>query len=103
MPKARIPGIPNQLVEGLNSTKTLFNNKVIAIKDDEITLERGLNLKNDYTIIAIVAHDLIENLDRKSVKWKSYSTLYSETEKRVIEKPLIGLLPKENTLINNIF
>lgn len=103
LPKAGIQAIPNQLVDRLNHTKILFNTKVIAVKDGEITLDRGLNLKSDYTIMATDAHYLIENLNKKEIKWKSCFTLYFETEKRVIEKALIGLLPTENTLINNIF
>lgn len=53
--------------------------------------------------MATDANYLIENLNKKEIKWKSCFTLYFETEKRVIEKALIGLLPTENTLINNIF
>ncbi len=103
LPKAGIQAIPNQLVDQLKTTKILFNTKVTTIKDGEITLERGLKLQSDFTIIATDASKLVSNIDKEPLNWKSCFTFYFETEKRVIEKPLIGLLPKENTVINNIF
>ena len=35
--------------------------------------------------------------------WKSCQTLYFETDHRVIRTALIGLIPQQGTLINNIF
>ena len=103
LPKAGIQAIPNQLSAQLKSTKILFNTKATGVKDGEITLDRGLILQSDFTIIATDATKLISDLNEESLNWKSCFTLYFETEKRVIEKALIGLLPDENALINNIF
>ncbi|MBC7557299.1 MAG: FAD-dependent oxidoreductase, partial [Chryseobacterium sp.] len=103
LPKAGIQEIPNQLVNKLKSTKVLFNTKVSAVKDGEITLENGEILESDFTIIATESKNLLSNFKRENIKWKSCVTIYFETEKRVIEKPIIGLLPKQNTLINNLF
>ena len=103
LPKAGIEAIPKQLSQNLKHTTFKFDTKVIAVKDGEITLADQTKLESDYTILATEANDLIENLKNQALKWKSCDTLYFETEKRTINKPLIGLIPKEGTLINNIF
>ncbi len=103
LPKAGIQAIPNQLAEKLKTTKVLFNTKVNSVENGSITLENGQLLESDFTIIATDPGQLLPDFKRETLNWKSCITLYFETEKRVIAKPLIGLLPKENTLINNIF
>lgn len=103
LPKAGIQAIPDQLANKLKRTKILFNIKVDAVKDGEIQLEDGTILPSDFTIIATDSTNLLPNLTTEKLQWKSCFTLYFETEKRVISKPLIGLLPKENSFINNIF
>ena len=103
LPKAGIQAIPNQLAEKLITTKILFNTKVKSVENGSITLEDGHLVESDFTIIATDAGQLLPNFKRETLSWKSCITLYFETEKRVIAKPLIGLLPEENTLINNIF
>lgn len=103
LPKAGIQAIPKQLVEKLKTTKILFNTNVNSVKDGLITLANGEVLESNFTIIATDSTNLLPQLNREPLKWKSCFTLYFETEKRVIEKPLIGLLPKQNALINNLF
>lgn len=103
LPKAGIQAIPNQLAEKLKRTKILFNTNVSAVQDGTITLENGEVLESDSTIIATAATQIIPDLKKTTLKWKSCFTLYFETEKRVIDKPLIGLLPLETAVINNIF
>ncbi|SEF65193.1 Flavin containing amine oxidoreductase [Halpernia humi] len=103
LPKAGIQAIPDHLFKNLKSTRILFNTKVSSVKDGEITLENGEILESDFTIIATDLGNLLSESNKKSTTWKSCKTLYFETEKRVIEKPLIGLLANENSPINNIF
>ena len=103
LPKAGIQAIPNQLAEKLKTTKVIFNTKVNSVENGSITFEDGQLLESDFTIIATDAGQLLADFKRETLNWKSCITLYFETEKRIIAKPLIGLLPKENTLINNIF
>ena len=103
VPKAGIQAIPDQLKNQLKTTEILFNTKAKSVIDGQITLEDGTILESDFTIIATDSTALLSNSSKKSIKWKSCFTLYFETEKRVIAKPLIGLLPKENSLINNLF
>ena len=103
IPKAGIEAIPKQLLNNLKSTTFKYNTKVTALKEGEITLNDDTQLKSDYTIVATEASGLISNLKNQSTEWKSCTTLYFETETRVIDKKLIGLIPKSGTLINNIF
>ena len=103
VPKAGIQAIPDQLKNQLKTTEILFNTKAKSVIDGQITLEDGTILESDFTIMATDSTALLSNSSKKSIKWKSCFTLYFETEKRVIAKPLIGLLPEENSLINNLF
>ena len=103
LPKAGIGAIPKQLSQNLKRTVFNFNTKVSSITDSEILLSDGQKLKSNFTIVATEPSKLIQNLKNQLTEWKSCDTLYFETESRAIKKPLIGLIPKYGTLINNIF
>lgn len=103
LPKAGIGAIPKQLSQNLKRTVFKFNTKVSSITDSEILLSDGQKLKSNFTIVATEPSKLIQNLKTQLTEWKSCDTLYFETESRAIKKPLIGLIPKYGTLINNIF
>jgi len=103
LPKSGIQAIPDQLAEKLKQTSFKFNTKVTSIKDGEIVLADTTKLKSDFTIIATDANHLISNLKNQTTAWKSCNTLYFESDKSIIKKPLIGLIPEQGTLINNIF
>ena len=103
IPKAGIEAVPKQLLNNLKTTTFKYNTKVAALKDGEITLDDGTQLESHYTIVATEASGLVSNLKNQSTEWKSCTTLYFETETRVINKKLIGLIPKSGTLIKNIF
>ncbi|MDC1324727.1 FAD-dependent oxidoreductase [Flavobacteriaceae bacterium] len=103
IPKAGIEAVPKQLLNNLKTTTFKYNTKVRSLKNGEITLDDGTQLESHYTIVATEASGLVSNLKNQSTEWKSCTTLYFETETRVINKKLIGLIPKSGTLINNIF
>ncbi|MDC0008152.1 FAD-dependent oxidoreductase [bacterium] len=103
LPKSGIEAIPKQLAKGLTRTEFRFNTKVSSIKNGQLLLSTGENIKNDFSIVATDATDLIPNLNGLATQWKSCDTLYFETQTRVIKKPLIGLFPDSEALINNIF
>ncbi|WP_158977894.1 NAD(P)/FAD-dependent oxidoreductase [Cellulophaga sp. L1A9] len=103
LPKAGIGAIPQQLSEKLTRTTFKFNTKVKAIKDTQIELGDGAQLESDFTIVATEASPLISRLRNQKTLWKSCYTLYFEVEKRVIHKALIGLIPNQGSVINNIF
>lgn len=103
LPKSGIEAIPKQLLENLKTTIIKYNTKVETLKETEIILTNGTCLESDYTIIASEASELVRNLNSQSINWKSCVTLYFETETRVINKQLIGLISKPGSLVNNIF
>jgi len=103
LPKAGIEAIPKQLLQNLKNTTFKFNCKVVSIKDREITLADNAKLESHVVIVAADATNLISDLKNITTEWKSCDTLYFETESRTIRKPLIGLIPKFGTLINNVF
>jgi len=103
IPKNGIQAIPNQLKGNLQNTLFKFNSPVKEVKDKSILLENGNILESHITIIATDAHALIANLKNQETNWRSCDTLYFETEKRMFNKPLIGLVTSGNSMINNIF
>jgi len=103
LPKLGIGAIPKQLAEKLNSTTFKFNTSVESIKDAELTLTTGTKIKSDFSIVATEASGLIQSLSKQATAWKSCDCLYFETTKRIIRKPLIGLIADTDVLINNIF
>ncbi|MFY7670290.1 protoporphyrinogen/coproporphyrinogen oxidase [Tenacibaculum sp. MEBiC06402] len=103
LPKAGIGAIPNQLKNKLKSTTFLYNTKVASVEKDSIKLSNGDVLESNMTIIATDSSNLLSNRKSTKQEWKSCQTLYFETLKRTIGKPIIGLLANEFSLINNIF
>ncbi len=103
LPKAGIEAIPQQLGSNLKYTTFLMNTRVKSVSEKKIYLENGTILESDYTIIATEASGLVNEKQIPKTLWKSCDTLYFETDNRTISKPLIGLIPNEDTLINNIF
>ena len=103
IPKNGMQAIPNQLKDNLKKTTFKFNSLVKEVKDKHIILEDVNTLQSHITIIARDASPLISNLKNQETQWKSCDTLYFQTEKSVINKPLIGLIADEDALINNIF
>ena len=103
LPKSGIEAIPKQLLDNLKDTELLYNSKVKYIQDNEIILEGGEKIETDFTIVATDANSLVQNLNNQSLEWKACDTIYFESDKRIIEKALIGLVPDQDSLINNIF
>jgi protoporphyrinogen oxidase len=103
IPKAGIEAIPKQLCQNLKHSTFKFNTKVNRISNGIINLEDGTELPSDFTIIATDSTHLLDEKTSPSIEWKSCDALYFETETRVIQKPLIGLVAQQGALVNNIF
>lgn len=101
LPKSGIEAIPIQLKNNLKQTTFLYNTKVKEVGDGRIVLNEGTQLESHYTIIATESEGLLNEIQK--LDWKSCDTLYFETKKRTIAKPLIGLISDKDALINNIF
>ena len=102
IPKSGMEAIPKQLLNNLKNTTFHYNTEVVNVKDSQITLKNGNTLESDFTILTIPANSLVSNLKKQSIEWRSCLTLYFETTTRVINKPLIGLIAKPGSLVNNI-
>lgn len=103
VPKGGMEEIPKQLVRQLQKTSIQYNTAVTSISEKEILLANGTKLESDFTIVATEPSQFISNLKNQATQWHSCDTLYFETDKRKINKKLIGLLPESDSLINNIF
>lgn len=103
IPKSGMQAISNQLKKGLKNTKIHFETPVKSVKNEIITLQDGSEIESHFTIIATEASDLVANLKNQATAWKSCDTLYFETSKRTLQKPIIALIADKNALINNLF
>ena len=103
IPKEGMEEISKQLVSNLKNTTFQYNTQVTSVSDKEIILHTKDKLVSTATIIATDASKLVKNAPSKNLTWKSCQTLYFTANKRVIEKPMIGLVSMEDSLINNIF
>lgn len=103
LPKKGIEEIPKQLENKLKNTSIRFNCPVSKVKDGEILLQDGQTIESQFTIVAAEASSLIQNLKNQEIPWRSCDALYFKTNGRVIGKPLIGLIPDKDLLLNNIF
>jgi len=102
IPKAGMEAIPKQLLNNLKTTTFQYNTEVANVKDGQITLTNGSKLESDFIISTIPPGGLVSNIKNQPTEWRSCVTLYFETNKRVIHKPLIGLIVKPDSLVNNI-
>ncbi|WP_299122965.1 FAD-dependent oxidoreductase [uncultured Winogradskyella sp.] len=103
LPKNGIAAISSQLKNQLTQTGFLFNRKVSLVNDDYIEFENGERLQTHFTIIATDPSAFVPNLKDQKQTWKSCYNLYFEVDKRIINKPIIGLIADNDALINNIF
>ena len=103
IPESGIQEIPYQIAKKLTKTNFIFNSEVDKISDGEIILKNKIKIKSDYTIIATEVKNLIDGHNCSSVKWKSCINFYFETDKKSLLGGVIGLVPGNNTVINNIF
>jgi len=103
IPESGIQEIPYQISKKLTKTNFKFNTQVDKIYDGEIVLKNKIKIKSDYTIVATEVENLLDGHNLSSVKWKSCINFYFETDKKSLKNGVIGLLPGNNTVINNIF
>jgi protoporphyrinogen oxidase len=102
IPKKGMGEIPNQLKSNLNKTEFIFNTKVKSFDNNTLILDNNAKIESDYTIITIDPSSILD-IEIPKTNWKSCDTLYFETTNKLIKKPLIGLIPNDDLLINNIF
>ncbi|WP_339712430.1 NAD(P)/FAD-dependent oxidoreductase [Cyclobacterium amurskyense] len=99
IPEKGMGQIPQQLFEQLAHTQIRFNTKVSLIENNTIHLDSGNSLTADQIIIATAPGKLIgqDNLDYHQV-----TNLYFTLQQSFIAKPMIGLVPDDKFMINNL-
>lgn len=103
LPKAGIGAIAQQLSSKLKNSTINLNTPVKKVLEGKLVLAEGKELPSHYTILATEASHLLEDSKKEEVTWKSCDTFYFLCPKRIIPRPLIGLIADKDALINNIF
>lgn len=102
VPEKGMIQIPNMLRQQLKSTEIIFASKVTAIQGTEIQLEGGETIHADRLIIATQPDKFMKQLEGQFAKPKSVITLYFSLHKSFMSRAMLGLVPRENHLINNL-
>ncbi len=94
--------IPGMLRKQLSTTKILFNTPVQEVKGREILLQNGDVLQAEKVIIATQPDKVMPQLQGQFADPQRVTNLYFSTQKSFMARPMIGLIPGEGHLINNI-
>ncbi len=102
VPEKGMIEIPNMLRRQLKTTQIIFNSKVTSVQGQEIHLENGESIQPDRLIIATQPDRFMKQLQGQFAKPKSVITLYFSLHKSFMSRAMLGLIPRENHLINNL-
>ncbi len=94
--------IPSMLRSQLSKTQLYFNTKVAQVKGQEIHLERGDVLEADRIIISCQPDWVLPQLQGQFAPPKHVTNLYFTTQRSFMARPMIGLIPGDGHLLNNI-
>lgn len=103
LPKGGIGAIAEQLTSKIKRSNINLKTPVQKVLEGKIIFANGKELSSHYTILATEASHLIEDSKKEEVTWKSCDTFYFLCPKRIIPRPLIGLIADKGALINNLF
>jgi len=101
IPRKGMQAIPDQLARQLTQTTIRFNAPVSHIDAHTVFLESGETLSAEQIIIATDPAPFFTLKDIPSRDWKSCYNLYFQSVKPVMKDPIIGLLPGQETMVNN--
>ncbi|KEO73978.1 NAD(P)/FAD-dependent oxidoreductase [Anditalea andensis] len=107
VPELGMQEIPNQLYSRLKQTELRLNTKVINIEGKKITIENEDAIDADEIICACKPDYLGDELKNKFInyhdgKYNQVTNIYYAIQRSFIAQPIIGLVPGENFLINNL-
>jgi protoporphyrinogen oxidase len=94
--------IPKMLQKQLSRTQIYFDKKVKTVHQGRIELENGESLIADRIIIATQPDQVMEQLQGQFAKPKFVTNCYFTTQKSFMARPMIGLIPGDGRLVNNI-
>lgn len=101
VPQYGMQQIPNQLLAKLKKTKLRLNTAVKCIQSDGILLETGEKLPADKVIVACQPDRVLPQLDGQGCDHRRVINIYFSLEKSFVGKPIIGLIPNNDFLVNN--
>lgn len=102
VPEKGIIQIPNMLRAQLKTTQIKFNTKVTSVQGQEIHFENDEVIQADRLIIATQPDRFMKQLQGQFTAPKSVITLYFSLHKSFMSRAMLGLIPGENHLINNL-
>ncbi|MHA7128482.1 NAD(P)/FAD-dependent oxidoreductase [Algoriphagus namhaensis] len=94
--------IPKQLRQQLAKTQIFFNSPVKEVQGTMIHLQNGDVLHADKVIIATQPDRVMPQLQGQFAAPRRVTNLYFSTQKSFMARPMIGLIPGEGHLVNNI-
>jgi protoporphyrinogen oxidase len=102
VPENGMQEIPNQLKSNLQKTVFHFNSPVERVEGNRIILKDGNIMEADKIIIASRPDKILSQLDGQFKEYRKVINLYFSLEKSFIAQPMIGLVPDQQFLINNM-
>ena len=94
--------IPKMLRKQLSNTKIFFNSPVKEVQGSAIHMENGETYLADRVIIATQPDKVMPQLQGQFAPAQRVTNLYFSTQKSFMARPMIGLIPGEGHLVNNI-
>ena len=101
VPENGMQEIPKQLFAKLKTTKLRINTAVRSIESDGILLENGEKLPADKVIVACPPERVLPQLSSQAIDHHRVINIYFSLEKSFVGKPIIGLVPNQDFLVNN--
>jgi protoporphyrinogen oxidase len=102
IPELGMGEIPRQLAGRLKQTTFRLNTKVKTIEKNVIHLESGDTITADDIILTVPPHGIIPNYTGTPLNYRKVTNLYYTLQKSFIARPMIGLVPDDHYLINNL-
>jgi protoporphyrinogen oxidase len=94
--------IPEMIRRQLSKTQIYFNTPVEKVEAKTIHMANGEVLEADRIIIAVQPDKVMKQLQGQFAPSHKVINLYFSTLKSFLARPMIGLIPGDNHLVNNI-
>jgi protoporphyrinogen oxidase len=102
VPEKGMGEIPAMIRRQLGKTQIYFNTSVEKVEGKTIQLSNGEILEADRIIIAVQPDKVMKQLQGQFSPSHKVINLYFSTLKSFLARPMIGLIPGDNHLVNNI-
>ena len=102
IPEKGMQEIPNMLRQQLGTTQIYFNTPVEKIEGNRISLKNGETLEADRILICTQPDKVMPQMQGQFSNPKQVINLYFSLQKSFMARPMLGLIPGEGHLINNL-